>query len=282
MSNIYDYLKWRGDLSMRIDPFNDIDGLILSELVYVDFDKIVPTFPNEQSYCLKDVANNFSQVNNIEELLDEISFTKESITLLQELAKCPRYQNILLSNYINELDYQSIKQFAAITFQLEDSSIYVAFRGTDDTILGWREDFQMTYQFPVASQQRAVECLAKIAEIDFSKSLFYLLCHCDYKMKWYQIFRIYITQKISGVKIRVGGHSKGGNLAVYASSCVNSKISKRIIEIYNNDGPGFNQKMLNTDNYRNISTRIKKFIPESSVFGIMLENLEEKIVVKSS
>ena len=282
MSNIYDYLKWRGDLSMRIDPFNDIDGLILSELVYVDFDKIVPTFPNEQSYCLKDVANNFSQVNNIEELLDEISFTKESITLLQELAKCPRYQNILLSNYINELDYQSIKQFAAITFQLEDSSIYVAFRGTDDTILGWREDFQMTYQFPVASQQRAVEYLAKIAEIDFSKSLFYLLCHCDYKMKWYQIFRIYITQKISGVKIRVGGHSKGGNLAVYASSCVNSKISKRIIEIYNNDGPGFNQKMLNTDNYRNISTRIKKFIPESSVFGIKLENLEEKIVVKSS
>ena len=282
MSNIYDYLKWRGDLSMRIDPFNDIDGLILSELVYVDFDKIVPTFPNEQSYCLKDVANNFSQVNNIEELLDEISFTKESITLLQELAKCPRYQNILLSNYINELDYQSIKQFEAITFQLEDSSIYVAFRGTDDTILGWREDFQMTYQFPVASQQRAVEYLAKIAEIDFSKSLFYLLCHCDYKMKWYQIFRIYITQKISGVKIRVGGHSKGGNLAVYASSCVNSKISKRIIEIYNNDSPGFNQKMLNTDNYRNISTRIKKFIPESSVFGIMLENLEEKIVVKSS
>ena len=182
MSNIYDYLKWRGDLSMRIDPFNDIDGLILSELVYVDFDKIVPTFPNEQSYCLKDVANNFTQVNNIEELLDEISFTKESITLLQELAKCPRYQNILLSNYINELDYQSIKQFAAITFQLENSSIYVAFRGTDDTILGWREDFQMTYQFPVASQQRAVEYLAKSAEIDFSKSLFYLLCHCDYKL----------------------------------------------------------------------------------------------------
>ena len=105
MSNIYDYLKWRGDLSMRIDPFNDIDGLILSELVYVDFDKIVPTFPNEQSYCLKDVANNFSQVNNIEELLDEISFTKESITLLQELAKCPRYQNILLSNYINAVSY---------------------------------------------------------------------------------------------------------------------------------------------------------------------------------
>ena len=134
--NVVDKTKPKFEINnIEIDPFNDIDGLILSELVYVDFDKIVPTFPNEQSYCLKDVANNFSQVNNIEELLDEISFTKESITLLQELAKCPRYQNILLSNYINELDYQSIKQFAAITFQLEDSSIYVAFRGTDDTIL---------------------------------------------------------------------------------------------------------------------------------------------------
>ncbi|MFQ7172394.1 MAG: hypothetical protein ACLRQF_10105 [Thomasclavelia ramosa] len=101
---------------MRIHPFNDIDGLILSELVYADFDKIVPIFPNEQSYCLKDVANNFSQVNNIEELLDEISFTKESSLLLQELAKCPRYQNILLSNYINELDYWSINNLQQLLF----------------------------------------------------------------------------------------------------------------------------------------------------------------------
>lgn len=281
LANLYDYLKWRGDLSMQIDPFNDIDGLILSELAYVDFADVVPSFPSLEARYLKDVAQDFVEKNNIDELLSEVSFIKESINLLIELAKQPRYQNILLSNYINELDHQAVKQFAAVTFQLEDGSIYLAYRGTDDTILGWKEDFLMTYQFPVASQCRAVEYFEKIAKMDFSKSFTYLKKHCHHNRNIGQLFSLYWSQKICGVKIRVGGHSKGGNLAVYGASNVSSKTAKRIIEIYNNDGPGFDQQMLQAVNYHNISKRIKKFIPEGSVFGIMLENLEEKIVVKS-
>ena len=281
MSNIFDYLKWRGDLSMQIAPFNDIDGLILSELIYVEFNEIVPLFPTNQSRTLKEIAQAFLQSNDVESLLDEFSFTKEAIGLLKTLANTPRYQNLLLSNYINELDYQATKQFAAITYQLEDGSIFVAYRGTDDTILGWKEDFQMTYQFPVASQSRAIEYLETIAKLDFAPSFSSLWQHRSYQTKWYQVIKNYFKHRFQGVEIRLGGHSKGGNLAVYAASNANDKIIKRIIEIYNNDGPGFDHEMLLTTNYQNISKRIKKFIPESSVFGIMLENLEEKIVVKS-
>lgn len=282
MTNLFDYIKWRGDLSMQIDPFNDIDGLILSELVYVEFEKIVPLFPTNQTCSLKEAAEIFFKTNDEDELLDEVSFTKEAITLLRQLGQTLRYQNILLSNYVNELDHEKTKQFAAITFQLEDSSIYIAYRGTDDTILGWKEDFQMTYQFPVASQTRAVEYLEEIAKINFCNSLTVMLKHRSYQTKWYQTFKLYFNQRFNGVKIRIGGHSKGGNLAVYAASKVDEKITKRIIEIYNNDGPGFNHEMLIDTNYQRIAKRIKKFIPESSVFGIMLENLEEKIVVMSS
>lgn len=281
MANIKDYIKWRGDLSMQVDPFNDIDGLILSELVYVEFAGIVPAFPTNQSCLLKDAASDFFKLNDEEKLLSELSFTKESIELLKLMATSTRYQNILLSNYLNELDYQETKQFAAITFQLPDSSIYIAYRGTDDTILGWKEDFTMTYMMPIPSQIRAVEYLKTVTKQNFNQSLITMFKHKDYQTNYFKIAYQYFYQLFNGVKIRIGGHSKGGNLAVYAALHVNKKITKRIIEIYNNDGPGFNQDILNLPDYQKIAKRIKKFIPEGSVFGIMLECLEERIVVKS-
>lgn len=96
--------------------------------------------------------------------MSEFSFTKDAIQLLKVMAESKRYKNILLSDYLNELDYQEIKQFAAITFQLPDNTIYVSFRGTDDTILGWKEDFMMTYTLPIPSQIRAKEYLKQISE----------------------------------------------------------------------------------------------------------------------
>lgn len=281
MANIIDYLKWRGDLSMQIDPFNDIDGLILSELAYVEFKNIVPAFPGNQSRLLKDVANDFFKLNDEEKLMSELSFTKDAIELLKYLAKTVRYQNILLSNYLNELDYQTTKQFAAITFQLPDSSIYVAYRGTDDTILGWKEDFLMTYTMPIPSQLRAVEYLKEVASQDFNLPITVMIKNRAYQTSVLKALYQYFSQLLHGVTIRIGGHSKGGNLAVYASLHADKKITKRIIEIYNNDGPGFNQEILSLPGYLEIAKRIKKFIPEGAVFGIMLDCLEEMIVVKS-
>lgn len=281
MANIIDYIKWRGDLDMQIDPFNDIDGLILSELVYVDFDKIVPAFLEKESRRLEDVANDFFNLNDIDELMNQFSFIKDAIMLLKIMAKSKRYKNILLSDYLSELDYQVVKQFAAITFQLPDSSIYVAFRGTDDTILGWKEDFLMTYTMPIPSQVRAKEYLCLIAQKNYNKSLVELLKNRSYQTSIFNTIKDYFKQCFHGVKIRLGGHSKGGNLAVYAACNSNEKIISRIIEIYNNDGPGFNLETLEIPEYQKIAKKIKKYVPEGCVFGIMLEYLEEMIVVKS-
>ena len=123
LSNIYDYLKWRGDLLMTVDPFNDIDALILSELVYVEFLDTVPSFLSNQSRSLQDVAKDFFLKNDESVLMNRFSFIKESINLLKVLSTCQRFKNIKLSNYVNELNYNDAKQFAAITYQLEDDSI---------------------------------------------------------------------------------------------------------------------------------------------------------------
>ena len=98
MANIIDYIKWRGDLDLQIDPFSDIDGLILSELAYVDFDKIVPAFLSKESRSLEDVANDFFNLNDLDKLMDEFSFIKDAIILLKIAAKSKRYKNILLSD----------------------------------------------------------------------------------------------------------------------------------------------------------------------------------------
>lgn len=281
MANIIDYVKWRGDLEMQIDPFNDIDGLILSELVYVEFKQIVPDFLEEGSRPLEDVAKDFFKLNDVEQLMSEFSFTKDAIQLLKVMAESKRYKNILLSDYLNELDYQEIKQFAAITFQLPDNTIYVSFRGTDDTILGWKEDFMMTYTLPIPSQIRAKEYLKQISHKKYNRSLLYMIKNRNFKTSIFSSLKQYLNQCFNGVEIRIGGHSKGGNLAVYAACNNDEKIIKRIIEIYNNDGPGFSIETLKMSEYQNIAKRIKKFVPEGCVFGIMLEYLEEMIVVKS-
>lgn len=275
MANLFDYINWRKDLTMAQDPFNDIDGLILSELIYVEFEQFIPLFPTNQSITLKEAANIYFASVDVDALLAKFSFTKEAIELFKEMAKAPRYQNIRLSNYINELDYQEIKQFSAITYQLEDNSVFVAYRGTDDTILGWQEDFQMTYRFPVASQIRSHEYLETIAEIKFP------IRFNGFTGKFFNKTCQYLKYKMFGVNLRIGGHSKGANLAVYASSNVSSKIAKRIIEVYNYDGPGFSKEVLANDQYQSIALKTKKFIPEGSVFGIMLESLEKRVIIKS-
>lgn len=281
MANIIDYIKWRGDLKMQIDPFNDVDGLILSELVYVEFKQLVPGLSENKSRRLEDVAKDFEKYNDVDKLMSEFSFTKDAITLLNVLGHSKRYKDILLSDYINELDYQEIKQFAAITFQLPDSSIYIAFRGTDDTILGWKEDFMMTYTMPIPSQNRAKEYFEQIASKKYNKSLIYLIQNRNYKTSIFSSFKQYLIQCFQGVQVRLGGHSKGGNLAVYAACNTNEKTKKRIIEIYNNDGPGFDLEILDLPEYQKIARKIKKIVPEGCVFGIMLDYLEEMIVVKS-
>lgn len=246
MSDIFDYLYWRGDLTTTQAAFNEIDALILARLSYVPFDKInLHTAGTSIPIC--DAAASLLELPDIEQSV----LWKYDIDLLKALLKSERYNSALLTNYVNQIDENTQKQFSAVTVQIDEHLNFISFRGTDNTLVGWKEDFNMSFTCPVPAQKSAVDYLELV------------------------------SSSLSGNFI-VGGHSKGGNLAVYASAFCNPQAQKRIVCIYNFDGPGFDKKVLSTQQYRQICDRAKTFIPQSSIVGLLMEHEEQYIIVKSS
>ena len=244
--NFLTYLKWRGDLSVKDFPFNEVDALILSELVYIHFDGIIPSI--EQGGCITiREANAKYEKSTVREML----YYKDKENLFDVLAFSPRFADMTLCNYVNTYDKAVQEQFAAMHINIAPNLTFIAFRGTDSTVVGWREDFNMTFMMPVPAQQSAVEYVDKTAKGLFKKYCF-------------------------------GGHSKGGNLSVYSAAFCNPKIQKRITKIYNFDGPGFNRKMINDEAYKRIESRIETFVPEQSIVGLLMEHEEDYKVVEST
>ncbi|MFR8104217.1 MAG: DUF2974 domain-containing protein [Clostridia bacterium] len=241
MANILDYLTWRGDLTLKESPFNEVDNLILARLSYFDFDGIIK---EGEIITIQEAAKRYKTKEN-KRILQE-----EDTELFPFLGQVARFQNMKLAGYVNKIEEEAEKQFSAITIYMPDNSIYVSYRGTDNTIVGWKEDLNMSFKPQVPAQIEAVTYLEKVAN------------------KYYG-------------KVRVGGHSKGGNLAVYAAAFCNKKIEKKIINVYNNDGPGFDDFILETENYQNIVGRVETFVPQSSVIGRLLGHEEKYLVVKS-
>lgn len=251
MSNILDYLDWRGDICMTDASFNEVDNLLLSELSYVAFDGILPGVEEESWITVKEAAELFFSKHDKEEMDEDRSLMAKAPLVLEKMAKTKRFEAMRLSCYTNQIDEEEEKQFSALLAECSDGTYFVAFRGTDDTLVGWKEDFNMSYISVVPSQVEAVSYLERVA------------------------------QKVKG-KLRLGGHSKGGNLAVYAAVQCKEEIKERIIEIYNNDGPGFSKEMLCSNAYEKIRERICTIVPQTSVIGMLLEHEEEYLVTKSS
>lgn len=248
MSNILDYLKWRGDLTFKQDSFCDVDNLILSQLVYVELRDIVPA-DVLQSITLSDAADTFFQLHKEQDLLDHVSMTKNAIFVFKEMAKSERFRNARLSHYTNEISETEQSQFSALTITLEDGSIYIAFSGTDATLVGWHEDFNMLYLKETPGQNKA-------------------LVYLD-------------TLPVSEAPIRLGGHSKGGNFAIFAGMHCQKAIQHHIIAIYNNDGPGFTQDVVATPAYQALLPIMKTIVPESSIVGQLFEHKETCVIIKS-
>ena len=244
--NFLTYLKWRGDLSVKEVPFNEVDALILSELVYIHFENIVPGLEEEGRITIRE-ANAKYEKSTAREML----FYKAKENLFDVLAFSPRFADMTLCNYVSRLNVEEQQQFAAMHVNVAPNFTFVAFRGTDSTVTGWREDLNMSFMMPVPAQRSAVE---------------------------------YVEQTVKGLfkKYSFGGHSKGGNLAVYSSVFCNPKIQKKIIQIYNFDGPGFNRKMINEEAYKRVENRISTFIPEQSIVGLLMEHEEDYKVVEST
>ena len=243
--DIYTYLKFRGDLDIKNHPLNEVDALIFSELSYIQFENIVPAVGEKGTITLAEAAQKYTPKEGKESI-----FYARYEKLLEETAKCPRYADLQLSNYVSIMNQEERQQFSAIHIQLTPFLSFIAFRGTDETLTGWREDFDMSYKMPVPAQISAVD---------------------------------YVNQTTKGLfqKYYLGGHSKGGNLAIYSGVFCESSVQNSIKAVYNFDGPGFHKSIADNEAYQRIKNRIHAFVPEASVVGMLMEHEERYQVVKS-
>lgn len=247
MSNIIDYAESELNTFQK-KAFNPIDSLVLAQFSYIHFDNIMKVLQKEKNdVMIKDLF----KAEYFDKMLLEVRDNVSNQKLLMALAASPRFRDIKISDYINKVDSQLEKQFSATTFYIDADTAYVAFRGTDSTIVGWKEDFNMSFEMPVPSQVEAVEYLNAVGK-DFNG------------------------------KIIVGGHSKGGNLAVYATMYCQDFINKQIIQVYCHDGPGFQEEVFQSIAYQNIVERLHKTLPQSSTVGMLLEYQDNYSVVKSN
>lgn len=234
---IHSYLKEYGDISFSERPMNHVDSLLLCQFAYLKFDGLVPDIGEDKpSVTLTELDRHPDR----EGLFADERFEKDNRELFEGMLSGRRFRNIKLNCHINVVEKEWEAQFSAVTVILEDGTIYVVFRGTDETIVGWKEAFNMAFLSPVPGQALSVKYLNMVTE-RFSAPFY------------------------------VGGHSKGGNLAVYsAMNCV-PQVQERILKIYSMDGPGFRPEVLKECGYDRIADRVVKLLPHSSVIGMIFE-----------
>lgn len=244
MSTYLDYLEWRGDLTMNERPFNEVDNLILSELVYFHFDQLL----DENGRLYLTIRELYERYQALE--APRSYWNNDPIPLLIPCAQSKRFGDVIVTDFENIVDQKQGIQFSAATFHLCDGTRYVAFRGTDSSIVGWREDCNFSFMEKTPAQSEALRYLEAAV-------------------------------KAHRGGIRVGGHSKGGNLAVYAAAFCTSH-QRRILEVYSNDGPGFNQYIVSSPHYQKVLPKVKLIIPDASIISILLSNKQDKIIIRSS
>ncbi|MCR5652976.1 MAG: DUF2974 domain-containing protein [Ruminococcus sp.] len=245
MSNIIDYIKWRGDLSFEQDGLNNLDMLILARLSYLPLETIVPKSFDE-SISVEEASYEFY----IREMQDDV-FWKKDPGFLKVVGKSERFKNLRLSASKCYMHRDSMIQFYALTIDLGGGKRCISFRGTDNTLVGWQEGLSYYSLDTLPSQHKALEYLESVAET-------------------------------YGGEFYLAGHSKGGNLAIYSAVSCSEETRGKIISVYNFDGPGVNEEVIRSKSFGAVRDKLKTFVPQSSVFGMMLEHDEEFSIIKSS
>lgn len=252
MPDLFDYLDWRGDLTFEDFPVCEVDNLVFCLLSYVNLDGILPTDPSRSPMTVHQAAAEYFFMRG--EATDRplgLIVPADILTLFRRMAHTRRFRDLELTGYVNTVCEQREMQFSALTVRLPKEQLFVAFRGTDDTIVGWREDFNLSHMEETPSQRMAAEYLNAL---DMTPE----------------------------TKLYVAGHSKGGNLAVWGAVHAKPEVRRRIVRIYSNDGPGFSECMINSEAYRELSDRICKILPEDSLVGLLLEHDGKYSIVKSN
>ena len=286
MGNIIDYAR-EEQRSFGELPFNEVDALILAQLAYEDIPRLVPALDDERNmygtfrgrmhhfpmdrHNLRQSAKAllrapFSAItlkqmdevlhggadNACQHQVHAVNFTDPAIThsFVRTVAANPRFSGLRVGAFAERFDTDEQTQTAALTFLLPDGTLVLSFRGTDDSLVGWKEDFNMAFQYPVPAQRMAADYICAVAKL------------------W------------PGDMI-LTGHSKGGNSAVYAAMNAPAKIRKRIAAVYSLDGPGFPEHVVTSEPYLSTVSKVHKIVPDSSIIGMVLETPEPCVVVKA-
>lgn len=245
--NIIDFALLNAHRDFKKLPFSIIDGLIFAQLSYLSFDNIVPDLKSRnKGLYLSEIA----ECDNYEALFPLERTEERNKKLLNAVAYSNRYGKIKVNYYEDVFDIEKDTQFCAVTFIFPNGDACIAFRGTDSTITGWKENFNMLFASPVSAQCLSVPYVENVAK------------------------------KIKG-KITLVGHSKGGNLAIYAGTMCNDATKKKIVEIQSFDSPGFTKEFIESEKHLATDNIIVKLIPEESAIGFLLNNRENYRIIKS-
>ncbi len=249
MATVMDYLDWRGDLTMEHAPFNVVDNLILAEIAYTDFEGTLPA--DGRPVKLSKICRKYFELHTREEIEARNTFTRDTPFLMEKAAGTKRFADMTISRYVNHISTESVEQFSAMLMRPGNGTTYVVFRGTDDTIVGWKEDFNLSFLSATEGQKQAAE---------------------------------YMNQALAHTAgpICVTGHSKGANFAIFASAFCKKNLRDRIVTIYSNDGPGFRPEIVKSPEYQEILPRITSIVPEESIIGVLLNTSGADLIVKSS
>ena len=246
MAGIIDYLCCELDTIAR-RPLCDVDSLVLSWLSYHRLSESATAARTARGMTVSALydAGLFGDTTAVTGNAEIHRY------LLAAFAASPRFRGTRICNYVEELDAESEKQFSAMTFRLPGNITYVAFRGTDNTLVGWKEDFNLAFESEIPSQREAVEYLEAAAA------------------------------QTRG-PLYVGGHSKGGNLAVYAAVMCGARTAKRLRAAFSHDGPGFTPEMMSRGAWAERAHLIRKTVPNQSLIGMIFEQQDDFQVVEST
>ncbi len=249
VTTVFDYLRWRGDLTFAQDAFNEVDNLILCIIAYLNFRR----FPElrsrdaDKAVLMSDIVPRMTAEDEQQGLSPN-----NYIPLMKLAAESCRFAPVRLFGYETVRDETREMQLDALSFLLPDGTLFCAFMGTDRSLVGWKENLNLSYMDAVPAQIGAVEYVEDMA------------WRCPER------------------PVRIGGHSKGGNLAAYAAIHIPEALQARMLDAYNNDGPGFRRDVTDTAEYRRIAAKLHTYIPAASIVGVLLEHTEDYTVVASS
>lgn len=251
MADVFTYVSQYGNRSIKESPFNELDNLAFCILAYLPFEKLVPELAGRKKLgTLREIAAALPKEED-ECWIEQSVGCLLQAQLLLDMAKTRRYGRMIIKNYVTLNDPEQQIQFAAITIQMSLFQRFIAFRGTDNTFNGWKEDLMLSYRTPIPAQKKSVDYVNQ-------------------------------TQRFFLGKIYIGGHSKGGNLAAYSAIFASARIQKHIVQVFNNDGPGFLHDMVERPEYKAALPKIHTFVPQSAIVGMLLEHEEEYTVIKSN